>query len=170
MGKILLPANQFCHSAYQIHGLVFLCFFFCKTQLLGGQKTSYSHLLSLFYLPSSCRDVDFSICSSFEPTSSVILEDLEEDSNMSLMDPSKQPNTPSKRRRTAKGKAVISEDDLRRSLRLKKVNKGFKTSACKDKNCLGCSVSPPTISPTIIRNLGASFCNINPEDLSDENL
>jgi len=89
---------------------------------------------------------------------------------MSLMDPSKQPNTPSKRRRTAKGKAVISEDDLRRSLRLKKVNKGFKTSACKDKNCLGCSVYPPTISPAIIRNLGASFCNINPEDLSNENL
>ena len=75
---------------------------------------------SLFYLPSSCPDVDFPICSSFEPTSSVILEDLEEDSDIHLMDPPpKQPNTPSKRR-TAKGKAIVSEDDLRRSLRLKR--------------------------------------------------
>lgn len=41
---------------------------------------------------------------------------------------------------------------------------------CKDKNCLGCSVTPPTISPTIIKNLGAFLCGLNPDDLSPSKL
>jgi hypothetical protein len=59
---------------------------------------------------------------------------------------------------------------VRRSLRIKKVNTGFKTLACKDKNCLGCSAAPPIISPKVIRDLGASFCNIDPEELTDDKL
>jgi hypothetical protein len=70
----------------------------------------------------------------------------------------------------AKLKAPLSEADLRRSLRLKKIHKGFKSSSCKDKNCLGCSSLPPTVSPKIIRNLGASFCGIDPQDLSPSKL
>jgi hypothetical protein len=60
--------------------------------------------------------------------------------------------------------------DLKRSVRLKKVHKGFKSSACKDKNCVGCSSTPLAISPSTIKDLGASFCDINPEDLSEEKL
>jgi hypothetical protein len=40
----------------------------------------------------------------------------------------------------------------------------------KDRNCLGCLVAPPTISPKIIKNLDASFCGLNPDDLSPSKL
>jgi hypothetical protein len=73
--------------------------------------------------------------------------------------------TPKKGRGKAKPKAPLSEDDVRRSLRLKKINNGFKSSCCKEKNCLGCSTKPPTISTKVIRNLGASFCGIDPQEL-----
>lgn len=53
---------------------------------------------------------------------------------------------------------------------MKKINKGFKSSSCKDKNCLGCSTEPPTVSQHVIRDLGKTFCNINPEELTDEKL
>lgn len=46
------------------------------------------------------------------------------------------------------------------------MNKGFKSSSCKDKNCLGCSATPPTISPKVIRNLGVTCCGINLDELS----
>ncbi|KAJ1295839.1 hypothetical protein BS78_01G253900 [Paspalum vaginatum] len=48
------------------------------------------------------------------------------------------------------------------------LNKGFKKGTCLDRNCLACTVSPPTISQSVIRNLGASFCKINADSLSDE--
>jgi hypothetical protein len=31
-------------------------------------------------------------------------------------------------------------------------------------------LDPPTLSPSVIRNLGASFCNINPDKLAVEKL
>jgi hypothetical protein len=52
---------------------------------------------------------------------------------------------------------------------LKKQNKGFKSTYYKDKNC-GCSSTPPSISPKIIKNLGASFCGLDPADLTPEKL
>lgn len=64
----------------------------------------------------------------------------------------------------------LSEASARRSLRQKKKLQGFKTSPCSSKNCLGCSLIPPTIPLEIIKNLGASFFNIDVEKLSDENL
>jgi hypothetical protein len=73
--------------------------------------------------------------------------------------------------RARKGKELIlSESELRRSLRIKKLHKGFKVSSCKEKNCLGYTSYPPEISTSIIRDLGATFCNINLDDLSEENL
>lgn len=35
---------------------------------------------------------------------------------------------------------------------------------------MGCSASPPTISPKIIKNLGAAFCGLDPADLTTEKL
>ena len=35
------------------------------------------------------------------------------------------------------------------------------------KNYLGCSIEPPTLTPSVLRNLGASFCKVNEKDLSD---
>jgi hypothetical protein len=77
---------------------------------------------------------------------------------------------PKKGKGKAKLKAPLSEADVRRSLRLKKINNGFKSSSCKDKNCLGCSSMPPTFSTKVIRNLGATFCSIDPQELSTSKL
>lgn len=82
----------------------------------------------------------------------------------------KGPSTPVKKRSRAKEKAPLTEDELRRSSRLKKKNNGFKASVCNDKNCLGCSATPPTISTKVIRNLGADFCDLDPAGLSPSKL
>jgi hypothetical protein len=58
----------------------------------------------------------------------------------------------------------------RRSARKKDQLKGYKRSACASKNCLGCDVIPPTISPSIIKNLGASFCKVDADKLTVEAL
>ncbi|KAF8765330.1 hypothetical protein HU200_008706 [Digitaria exilis] len=73
---------------------------------------------------------------------------------------------------TKAGKPKISENDpsLRRSCRQKGQNKGFKGTVCKDKQCFACDSRPPNISPSIIKNLRASFCDIDPENLSQQAL
>jgi hypothetical protein len=58
----------------------------------------------------------------------------------------------------------------RRSARKKDQLKWYKSSACASKNCLGCDVVPPTISPSIIKNLGASFCKVDADKLTVEAL
>jgi len=126
---------------------------------------------TLFSIPHSCPQVDLQICSNFEHTSSVVLESLGEDLGLDTEGTnSKAPDnvTTPKNTPKRKGKAPLSEADVKRSMRLKLINKGFKSSptSCKDKNCLGCAATPPTISPKVIRNLGASFCGINPIDLT----
>lgn len=50
------------------------------------------------------------------------------------------------------------------------MHKGFKSTACMDKNCVGCSATPPIISSNIIRDLGAAFCNISLDELTEEKL
>ncbi|RCV25445.1 hypothetical protein SETIT_5G167200v2 [Setaria italica] len=67
------------------------------------------------------------------------------------------------------GKVVegVTDNTVKRSLRKKDQLKGFKSSSCNDKQCLGCSIDPPTISTSVIKNLGASFCKIDPAKLTD---
>jgi hypothetical protein len=65
---------------------------------------------------------------------------------------------------------VLKEAKASRSLRQKALHKGYKNSPCFNNNCLGCSLDPPTLSPSIIKNLGATFCNINPDKLAVEKL
>jgi hypothetical protein len=120
----------------------------------------------IFSLPHSCPLVDIPVCSNFEFSSSAILEEIESED---VADDA--PKTPVKRKRVPKSKAhPISEADVRRSQRVKKANKGFKSSSCKDKNCVGCSANPPTVSKHVIRELGKTFCNIDPNELTDEKL
>lgn len=129
---------------------------------------------TLFSLPNSIPDVVLSHCPNFEQSSFVVLELLGEDQELSPQPKAPtDPVTPKNKRKgkgKAKLKAPLSEADVRRSLRLKKIHKGFKSSSCKDKNCLDCSSMPPTVSPKIIRNLGAAFCGIDPQDLSPSKL
>jgi hypothetical protein len=66
--------------------------------------------------------------------------------------------------------SVIREAKARKTLRQKALHKGYKNSPCSNKNCLGCSLDPPSLSPSVIKNLGATFCNIDPDKLAVEKL
>jgi hypothetical protein len=68
----------------------------------------------------------------------------------------------------AKGKEAVELTDTkaRRSLRQKKIHRGYKGSPCSNMNCLGCSMVPPTLSHSVIKNLGETFCKIDPQKLS----
>jgi hypothetical protein len=64
----------------------------------------------------------------------------------------------------------IQESKSRRSGRQKAMHRGFKGSSCFNKNCLGCTMDPPPISPSFIKNLGQYFCKINLEKLKEQEL
>lgn len=110
------------------------------------------------------------------PTTSVTVEEqlsgpilapiTEQHTPLPNLDKSK--NMPPKKKR---GKTLhISDADLRRSERVHNLNKGFKSSSCNDRNCIGCSANPPSLSPSVVRDLGASFCKLDKAKLSDESL
>jgi hypothetical protein len=61
-------------------------------------------------------------------------------------------------------KECLIDSDVRRRNRLKIRNKGFKQSAYGKSNCLGCSNKPPTITNSVIRDLGKELCQIDPDD------
>lgn len=65
---------------------------------------------------------------------------------------------------------ALSDEDLRRSKRQQTQKQGYKDVKYKDKNCIGCSVDLPTLSHTIINNLGASFCKVDSSKLIEEAL
>lgn len=46
-------------------------------------------------------------------------------------------------------------------------NKVYKGKTCADKRCFSCDSDPPTISPSLIKNIGTTFCNMDPEKLKD---
>jgi hypothetical protein len=64
----------------------------------------------------------------------------------------------------------LVDTDLRRSLRIKAYNTGFKPAGRGRKNYLGCDQDPPSLSTKVIRNLGESFCKLSPEYLTDDTL
>ncbi|CAL4988404.1 unnamed protein product [Urochloa decumbens] len=66
--------------------------------------------------------------------------------------------------------AALVDSDLRRSERKEEQHKGFKHGTCLNKDCLGCASKPPTVPPSVIRNLGVSFCKVDPSKLTEEAL
>jgi hypothetical protein len=68
------------------------------------------------------------------------------------------------------GKLKEKDNASRRTIRMQNQKKGFRKSTCPDKNCIGCSAEPPILSPTVIKNLGAEFCKVEPSKLTEENL
>lgn len=62
------------------------------------------------------------------------------------------------------------DTELRRSLRLKKINPMFKNEGRLKKNCLMCahdSSSSLTMSVKVIRNLATQFCSIDPQQTKE---
>lgn len=71
------------------------------------------------------------------------------------------PKTPRKKKLIADSNAKILEgENIRRSLIVKTSNRGFRKNSCTEKNCPACAVEPPTLSASVIRNLGTSFCEL----------
>ncbi|CAN6198647.1 unnamed protein product [Urochloa humidicola] len=65
---------------------------------------------------------------------------------------------------------AMVESEVRRSNRKKNQLKGFKGHTCMNKNCLGCSKEPPTLSPSVIKNLETTFCKMDEAKLTKEAL
>ena len=59
---------------------------------------------------------------------------------------------------------------MRRSPRLKEVNKGFKADCYTSKKCLVCNSDPPELSQVMIKKLGHNLCQIDEGLLSEEAL
>ncbi|CAO2169256.1 unnamed protein product [Urochloa humidicola] len=70
---------------------------------------------------------------------------------------------------TKKNQALV-ESEVRRSNRRKDQLGGFRRHTCMNKNCLGCSKEPPQLSPSVIKNLGYTFCKLDEAKLTKEAL
>lgn len=66
--------------------------------------------------------------------------------------------------RKRKGKTPLVETEVRRSCRLKALQKGYKKRVCVDKHCLSCHALPPLIPGIVIKNLNSSFCKVNVQE------
>jgi len=64
----------------------------------------------------------------------------------------------------------ISDANVRRSARVHSKTHGFKSPSCRDKSCLGCSTNPPSLSSSVVRELGITFCQLEPTALTDDQL
>ncbi|RLM69454.1 hypothetical protein C2845_PM17G10450 [Panicum miliaceum] len=66
----------------------------------------------------------------------------------------------------AKQAACLEDPSMRTSQRMKNLKRGFQDPQCSTKGCLGCTVTPPNLSPSVMRNLGSSFCKIDEKELT----
>ena len=64
----------------------------------------------------------------------------------------------------------ISDANVRRSARVHSKTQGFKSPSCREKSCLGCSTNPPSLSSSVVRELGSTFCQLEPTALTDDQL
>ena len=120
---------------------------------------SSSETLKAIPLPASSSDT----CSFLLEESSYV-KNLED----SITEQAPEETPPSKKRgRKHSAETPIVESAVRRSSRLRALNNGFKADGCKIKNCLGCASPPPILSPASLKSIGASFCQISPEDLEE---
>jgi len=62
---------------------------------------------------------------------------------------------------------ILEDPTIRRSKRMANQRNGFRDPLCTRKDYLGCTVTPPTLSASVIRNLGASFCNLEEDKLTN---
>jgi hypothetical protein len=155
-------------------------------QLFNGNTFSFS-------LPNSPPSVQISKFSCYDPPDHVCLDHLEEvaitepsvypvapeevtpslelaesQSNLQVPDAITPPpvaplvSAP----RGKRGKTIhISDANVRRSPRVHNNTCGFKSSNCRDKNCLGCSSNPPLLSSSVVRELDSTFCQLDPAAL-----
>lgn len=107
---------------------------------------------------------------NMEPLTQGLAKVAEPSAKPSLFDASPSSAAPNAmKKRSKRGEApILSESEVRHSSRLHGVNKGFKPSSCKDKNCVGCVTKPPLMS--VVRELATTFCKLSDSELTDEKL
>lgn len=129
---------------------------FSKLILTEGEKTAF--------LALNNKVADYSPCPLLdgEPLNVKGIEESLSAQNLETSPSSK------KRTRKAKPDTPIVDSAVRRSSRVRAICNGFKRSACNSKNCLGCSVEPPTLSPTSLKKIGVTLCKIQPALLEEE--
>ncbi|TVU49835.1 hypothetical protein EJB05_01173, partial [Eragrostis curvula] len=124
-----------------------------------------------FCLPKKCPTMESPRCSYIEE----LEQESDEDSDMVECTPEKNgiptmgnsvSTSALHRNRKRQRQPAVVETDVRRSDRLKGQNKGYKRSICPHRDCHACSGAPPTLTDSVIRNLGSAFCNMKPEALS----
>ncbi|TVT98251.1 hypothetical protein EJB05_56471, partial [Eragrostis curvula] len=124
-----------------------------------------------FCLPKKCPVSDGPKCSYIED----ITEESDMDSDMGEHTPEKSTipalgcsvsTSALHRNRKRQRQPPVVETDVRRSDRLKGQNKGYRRNICPHKDCHACSGAPPTLTESVIKNLGTAFCNMKPEALS----
>jgi hypothetical protein len=147
----------------------------CEFILLEGPGADSQPPLQ-FSLPYECLEVDVNLCESSivnaasldEP--SVYLDEPSTPEHMAIFEQSSLSTRvlfPKKRKQR---QINLVDTELRRSLRIKAHNTGFKASGCEKKNCLGCDIDPPHLSSRVIRNLGSNFCKMDLAQLFDATL
>lgn len=75
-----------------------------------------------------------------------------------------------KRGRKPRAVTPVVDSAVRRSTRVRANSGGFKVNVCKVKNCLGCSNAPPTLSPSVLKEIGTSLCDLQAEQIGEDAL
>lgn len=123
--------------------------------------------------PSSCSKAEWTVVMSInsKPSTSnscsylaVGVKEIEEVIPEQLMENS----LGKKRSRKVRTNTPVVDSIVRHSNRVRVSCNVFKMNICKAKNCLGCSSDPPTLSPTSLKKIGSSLCQLQPSQLDDQ--
>jgi hypothetical protein len=64
----------------------------------------------------------------------------------------------------------VVETEARRSPRIRNRNGGFKHNSCPSKNCLACLAVPPSLSGSMMKSVGESYCKVKAGKLQVQEL
>lgn len=130
-----------------------------------------------FLLPNACPVKEVLECSFLQEITYPTDDDEEEQEadtaigtpqkQATVLQGSSQSTSAMHKQRKRQRKIPMVDSDCRRSDRIKDLSKEFKRSSCPHKECFACAGTPPTVSPSIIKDLGSKCCNIGPEGLSE---
>ena len=117
----------------------------------------------VFFIPSYCPVTMAHTCSQLQDLGLEEVQPLPAAEDASFCSPA-----------AAKGKrkdrVPVVESEVRRSERLRHLNKGYRKKTCHDSNCMAYSAKPPVCNSKVIKNLNSSYCKVDPKVCTKENL
>jgi len=118
-------------------------------------KAEWTAVMSINSKPSTSNSCSY-LAVGVKEIEEVIPEQLMENSLGKKRSRKVRPNTP------------VVDSIVRHSNRVRVSCNVLKMNICKAKNCLGCSSDPPTLSPTSLKKIGSSLCQLQPSQLDDQ--